>query len=156
MDITKKDFQSAVLDSPVPVQWVSGHTQRLYSEEVEDAAHGVFNFASGLKASIDTSWSERHHRTLTMNISLQAENGTLEFNEDEVKVYLDSPAQGLPEGWSTWKKPDLFQGVSIDVGGPHYTRQAEAFVESIRNNKPVHNDARAAGSRELFIRYYHQ
>jgi predicted dehydrogenase len=38
----------------------------------------------------------------------------------------------------------LFRGVSIDVGGPHYTRQAEDFVEAIRGQNKIHSTVESA------------
>lgn len=126
------------------VEWVSAHASRFYSEEVEDAAHVYFGFKNGIRGWMDTSWSMRHHRTLTMNIFVQGENGTLQVNDDEVKLFLDEQAGGLSNGWTVWKKPDLFEGVSFDVGGPHYTRQAEEFVAAIRGQNSIESDVSSA------------
>jgi predicted dehydrogenase len=115
------------------VEWISAHTRRLYSSEVEDASHAYFVFKNGISGWMDTSWSARHHRVLTTTIHIQGENGTLDVSDDSVRVFLENSAAGLPAGWKEWQKPDLFQGVSLDVGGAHFTRQAEEFVGLIRS-----------------------
>jgi predicted dehydrogenase len=126
------------------VEWTSAHTRRFYSTEVEDAAHAYLLFKNGVAGWIDTSWSARHHRVLTSSIHLQGENGTLEVSDDNVRVFLDVPTAGLPAGWQEWKKPDLFRGVSLDVGGAHFTRQAEEFVGIIRSGGKAESSIESA------------
>jgi len=110
---------------------VSATCQYLYSEEVEDAAHAQLEFDNGVRGWIDCSWSRRHHRLLEIGIEVQGENGTLSVDDDSVKLYLDEAAFGHAAGWTDWKKPDLFHGATIDIGGPQYTRQDEAFARAV-------------------------
>lgn len=126
------------------VEWVSAHTRNLYSKQVEDLVHCYMSFENGLSGWIDTSWSVRHHRTLTTSIEVQGENGTLQFSDDEVRLFLDSPKGDFAQGWTTFQKPDLFQGVSFDVAGPYYTRQMEAFVGAVREKTPIESDVSSA------------
>jgi predicted dehydrogenase len=126
------------------VDWVSGQTSQLYSSQVEDSAHAFFQFKNGLKGWMDSSWSSRHYRTLTMQIHVQGERGTLDVNEDEVKLYLDDQYQDYKAGWSKWLKPDLYKGVETDVGGVHYTRQAQAFLDAIQKSEKVEADVESA------------
>lgn len=136
------------------VEWVSAHTQSFFSE-VEDAAHCYFAFRNGLRGWIDSSWSVRHYRTLTTAIEVHAENGTLHFNDDEVKLYLDEPRGGFPAGWTIRKKPQLYSGVSFDVAGPHYTRQLEAFLRAVRTGtQPESNVNSAFRVQELLDAIY--
>lgn len=114
------------------VEWVSAHVQSLYSTEVEDRGHVYFKFKSGLCGWMDTSWSERHVRTLTMEIHVRGDRGTLDVNDDEIRLYLDEGYQSYRAGWTILKKPDLFRPVVIDVAGPQYTKQSLAFVDAIR------------------------
>ncbi len=123
---------------------VSATSQHLYSEGVEDAAHGQFEFAGGAHGWFDCSWSRRHHRLLEIEVRVQAENGTLQVNDDSVRLFLESAAAGLPAGWTHWRKPDLFEGVPIDVGGPQYTRQDEAFARAVQQGAGCQPDVAAA------------
>jgi len=123
-----------------PVASVSAHQRSFYSEEVEDYAHGHLEFAGGVTGWFDSSWSIRHHRLLEIGLVIHGENGTLEVSDDEVKLDLDEPAAGFERGWTRFRKPDLFHGVTIDIGGAHYTRQDEAFAAAVRDNTPPESD----------------
>ena len=125
---------------------VSARCQNLYSEEVEDAAQGMIEFAGGVVASFDCSWSRRHHRLLEIGLEIQGENGDLNVDDDSVRLYLEDAAFGHAAGWTHWKKPDLFSGVTIDIGGPQYTRQDEAFATAVRDGGRLGTDI-AAGWR---------
>lgn len=114
--------------------------QHLYSEEVEDSAHGMMEWTSGLSGWFDCSWSERHHRLLEIEVAVQGENGNLVVNDDTVKLFLESPAMGHASGWTHWKKPDLFEGVTIDIGGPQYTKQDEDFARAVMQGGRVSSD----------------
>jgi predicted dehydrogenase len=111
---------------------VSAQTRRLYSASVEDHAHLFFTFKSGLAGFMDASWSARHVRVPTIRIHVQGERGTLDVDDDEVRLFLDAASSGFEAGWSRWQKPDLVRGVTFDIGGPHYTRQMEAFLAAVR------------------------
>lgn len=123
---------------------ISATCQHLHSEDVEDAAHGQLEFENGVSGWFDCSWSRRHHRLLEIEVRVQAENGTLQVNDDSVRLFLDDAAMGHAAGWTHWKKPDLFEGVTIDVGGPQYTRQDEAFARAVLNGGSVEPDVAAA------------
>lgn len=119
---------------------VNCHIKNHYSQEVEDFAHLHFEFRNGLTGWMDSSWSIRHHRLLQVNIELHAENGDLFVCDDYVKLYLENAAAGYQGGWHNWLNPDLFKGVEIDIGGPHFSRQDLAFVNAIQNGKKVGTD----------------
>ena len=110
------------------VRYVSAQTRSWYSEEVEDFAHVFMEFKNGANGWFDSSWSIRHHRLLEVTIQVHAENGNLIVTDDVVKLYLDQPSGPYHAGWTQFLKPDLFEGVEIDIGGPQYTRQDREFV----------------------------
>jgi predicted dehydrogenase len=123
---------------------VSARTRNLYSADVEDYAHVVMTFRSGLLGYLDASWSARHHRTPTISISYQAENGTLDVDDDEVRLYLEEPAGEYASGWTIWKKPDLPTTAIIDIGGSHYTDQMQEFLAAARGQGQVSSDVASA------------
>ena len=41
-------------------------------------------------------------------------------------------------------KPDLFEGVEFDVGGPQYTKQDQAFLNAIQTGEKVESDVQNA------------
>lgn len=128
------------------VSSVCGHTSQLYSAGVEDHCHAVFRFANGMLGFMDASWSARHFRTPTISIHVQGENGTLDVDDDQVRLFLDRPVAGFAANWSQWRKPDLYRGVSVDIGGPQYTTQMEEFISAIRYGTAISSDV-ASGYR---------
>jgi predicted dehydrogenase len=92
----------------------SGHTSKLVSGGVEDHVHAHFEFASGAVGYLDASWSVRHYRTPTI------------------------------AGWTTWRTPDLYQSVPLDIGGAQYTRQMVDFLAAVRSHSPLPSDVLSA------------
>lgn len=123
---------------------VSAHTSQLYSKGVEDAAHVYIRFKNGLGGFLDSSWSARHYRTIAINIHVQGEQGTLDVNDDEIRLFLDQPAAGYEAGWTTLNKPDLYQGITFDIGGPQFTLQADDFFNAILGKGTVGSDIASA------------
>ena len=123
-----------------PVTHVTGHVKRWHSKEVDDFAHAILEFKSGLTGYMDTSWSIRHHRTVDISIHVHGENGNLLISDDDVRLFLDDANAGHRAGWTIWRKPDLFEGVPIDVGGPEYTRQDEQFLTAAAAKQSVECD----------------
>lgn len=129
-----------------PVAAVTGHVKRWHSTQVDDFAHAIFEFKSGLTGYMDTSWSIRHHRTVDLSIAVHGENGNMQVTDDDVRLFLDDANAGYRAGWTVWRKPDLFEGVPLDVGGPEYTRQDEQFLKAAAARQPVECDV-ASGFR---------
>ena len=126
------------------IEWVSAHTSRLYSDEVEDCAHVFMQFASGLRGFFDASWSARHYRTPTVTMHVQGENATLDVDDDGVRLFVVDAAAGFSAGWHDWRKPDLYRGTAFDIGGPNYTEQALQFLDALRGGARVESDVHSA------------
>jgi predicted dehydrogenase len=126
------------------VSQVSAHTASLYSTAVEDHVHAYLHFRCGLRGYVDASWSARHYRTPSMAIHAQGEGGTLDVDDDHVRLFLDDAVDPFPAGWSEWRQPDLYRGVSFDIGGPQYTLQAEAFLAAVGGGISPESDVRSA------------
>ena len=133
------------------LEYVTGHTNSLYSPTVEDHAHAFFAFKSGLTGFMDASWSARHYRTPTISIHVQGENGTLDVNDDDVRLFLTKPHGDLPADWSMWRGPDLYQAVPFDIGGPQYTLQAIEFLNAVRDKGQVDSDVASAFKTQTVI-----
>jgi predicted dehydrogenase len=123
---------------------VNADVHSVYSEEVEDFAHVMLEFESGLRAWMDCSWSVRHKRMVQTTIEILGDNGSLVINDDEVRLYLDDPAGGMAAGWTIFTAPDLYRSVQFDVGGPQYTREDEAFVAALREGAAAEPDVMQA------------
>ncbi len=123
---------------------VTGQVKSFYSTEVEDFAHLHFEFKNGLMGWMDSSWSIRHHRLLQVNIEVHGENGDLFVCDDYVKIFLENSVADYAAGWTNFYNPDLFKGVEMDIGGPHFSRQDIAFVNAIKNGGKLESDLRNA------------
>lgn len=130
---------------------VSGNVRSLYSEGMEDHCHAYFSFRSGLAGFMDASWSARHYRTPSISIHVQGRDGTLDVDDDHVRLYLDKDREGLSAGWTVWRKPDLYRAVSIDVGGPQYTLQMEEFVAGVLGARKIGSDVDSALRTQMAI-----
>jgi predicted dehydrogenase len=133
------------------VDYVSAQTRSLYSAEVEDHAHVFLSFKSGLAGYLDGSWSARHYRTPTISIHVQGEQATLDVDDDSLSLFVYKKLDGFAEGKTIWRKPDLFEGVSFDIGGPQYSHQMEAFIRVARDGGSVESDVRSAYEVQLVL-----
>ncbi|MEM7165318.1 MAG: Gfo/Idh/MocA family oxidoreductase [Planctomycetota bacterium] len=127
-----------------PLAAVNGHTKVRYSGVVDDFAHAYLQFENGLTGYLDTSWSLRHHRMVDLSIDVHGERGTLTLTDDDVRLFLEEPSAEHPAGWNIWRKPDLFQGVPLDVGGPEYTLQDAGFLDAVAQQGTVASNVESA------------
>lgn len=123
-----------------PVKRVNAEVLPVYSAEIEDFAHLMFEFKSGVKGHMDNSWSVRHKRTVETTIDVLGDNGSLVVSDDTVKLFLDKPAGGYQAGWTSFSAVDLYRGVEVDIGGPQYTREDKVFIDAIRSGKSPQPD----------------
>ena len=111
-----------------------------YSKNTEDFGHITFNWEKGLMGWLDSSWSVYNHRMLETTIKVHGRAGNLVVNDDTIKLYLPKAQKGFKKGWTIFRKPSLESGVSIDIGGPQYTRQNQDFVNAILDDRYVDSD----------------
>ena len=126
------------------IDWVSAQTSRLYSKQIEDHAHVFFQFGGGLRGYLDASWSARHFRTPTVAIHVQGENGTLDVDDDQVRLHAVDATGDFAAGWHSWSKPELYQGTEFDIGGTNYTDQTLQFLGAVRGENGVESDIASA------------
>jgi len=126
------------------IDWVSAQATRLYSKQIEDHAHVFFQFDDGLRGYLDASWSARHFRTPTVAIHVQGENGTLDVDDDQVRLHAVDAAGDFSAGWHSWSKPELYQGTEFDIGGTNYTDQTLQFLGAVRGENGVESDIASA------------
>lgn len=120
-----------------PVAHVNASAYSVYSEHVEDFAHVMIRHTSGLRTWLDASWSVRGKRTVQTSIQALGDRGSLQVNDDTLELELDRESGPYRSGRTVWRAADLYQGVTFDVGGTQYSREAEAFVAAIRSNSPT-------------------
>lgn len=120
---------------------VNARTRSFYSNEVEDFGHVTFSWKHGLLGWLDSSWSMDNHRLLETSFTITGEYGTLSVDDDYIRIYLRKSNKKFSQGWTTLSKPDLFTGVSLDIGAPHFSRQDQDFVNHLIVGKHPLNDA---------------
>ncbi len=116
-----------------PVARVNCATITAYNPGIEDFAHVMIEFQSGLRGWMDCSWSVRDKRTVQTTIEVLGANGVLTVTDDTLRLALDKPLGGWPAGRTSFNAAQLYRGVPFDVGGPQYTREDEAFITALRD-----------------------
>jgi predicted dehydrogenase len=127
-----------------PVSRVNAEVFPVYSSEVEDFAHLMLVFQSGLHGWVDCSWSVRFRRTVETTIDVLGDNGSLVLTDDTVRLFLEKSAGGMPAGLTVWSAVELYRGVEVDIGGPQYTREDQAFLDALRSGQMPQPDIRHA------------
>ncbi len=129
------------------ISWYFGLPERLnasllspFSIKTEDFGHITFNWEDGLMGWLDSSWSVFNHRMLETTIKINGKNGNIIVNDDTIKLFLTKSEGIYNKGWTILRKPEIETGVSIDIGGPHYTRQDQDFINAIIENRFVDSD----------------
>ena len=123
-----------------PAVRVNAEIFPIYSREIEDSATVLLEFESGLRGWLDCCWSVRFRRTVETTIDILGENGSLVVTDDAVRLFLDEAAGGMPAGRTAWTAADLYRGVEVDVGGPQYTREDQAFLGALRTGSKAEPD----------------
>lgn len=123
-----------------PVARLSADVLSAVSSDGEDFAHVMLEFRSGLRGWMDSAWSLRFHPTLETTIEVLGDNGSLSVSDDTLRLFLDEPAGDYPAGWTVLSAADLYRPVPVDVGGPHFTRADQAFLEVLRKGRAPEPD----------------
>jgi scyllo-inositol 2-dehydrogenase (NADP+) len=118
--------------------WVSGFDIQIASSQVEDFAHALLGFKSGLRGYVDVSWSVEGYRLPETKIEVIGSEGRIEVSDDRVFV-SGSRTKNDPNN-REFTAPDLYEGVSFLIGDPEYCIEDEFFLNSIKNGKEVHPD----------------
>ncbi|PCJ57066.1 MAG: hypothetical protein COA79_17195 [Planctomycetota bacterium] len=119
---------------------VQSNFNNYYSEKLEDFCHCNFIYDDELTGSFFSSWSIFNKRLLETSIEIHGTNGQINVNDDTLQLYVHNDADEFKAGYFKWTKPELSTGVSIDVGGTHYTRQDNFFIQAIKENLKIDHD----------------
>ncbi len=117
------------------VKKVNADTLSVYSKGIEDFAHVILGFESGLKGWVDASWSVRFKRKMELRLDILGSNGSLVIGDDSLDLFLDSTVGEYKEGKTYLSANDLFSGVAIDVGGAKFTHQDQEFIKAIQDQR---------------------
>jgi predicted dehydrogenase len=107
------------------IESAGGEARSLYSAEVEDELVAELRLTSGLRGTIECSWSRPEFRIPELRLAIQCEAGSLEVSEDRLR-------QSDGGRTTTVYKQQLDQAVDFDVGGPEYSLEDAHFVEAVR------------------------
>jgi predicted dehydrogenase len=120
-----------------PARSVFGRTQSVYSE-VEDSGTALFEYADGVQGTLDVSWSIPGYRLAYMNLTVEAENGSLDLTNDDLRMYLNKPAKGYPKEWTHLYRADMPSVSGFDLGGEgFYEEDRDFIVACLERRKPV-------------------
>ena len=116
---------------------VFGRTQSVYSE-VEDTGTALLEYDDGVQGTLDVSWSIPGYRMAYMNLMVEAENGSLELTNDDLRLYLNKPAKGYPKEWTHIYRADIPSTSGFDLGGEGFYDEDKDFLECcLERRKPV-------------------
>jgi predicted dehydrogenase len=116
---------------------VFGRTRSVYSE-VEDCGTALLDYDDGVQGTLDVSWSIPGYRMAYMNLMVEAENGSLELTNDDLRLYLNKPAKGYPKEWTHLYRADIPSTSGFDLGGEGFYDEDKDFLECcLERRKPV-------------------
>ncbi|QTH42328.1 Gfo/Idh/MocA family oxidoreductase [Cohnella sp. LGH] len=108
---------------------VSGTINSIYSAQVEDEVSAEFDFQNGVKAQLHSSWSNPEYRKPYYKLVVTGSKGTMTITDQELSI--DRPGTEPEKLYY----PDLYEGVHIDIGGPHFSKQMKDLVDAISRNE---------------------
>jgi NADH dehydrogenase len=118
-----------------PVAWVEAQTRRVHSEQVEDEATIRLGFASGLEATVETSWSVPGYERSAMEIAVEGENGTLAVTDEEMRLALQQARSGFPVGERRIPVSDVPDPAAFELSGPGFWAEDADFVACLEHGR---------------------
>lgn len=122
-----------------PVASLRSSTKKLYSKEVEDEIAASLTFKSGLSGTMESSWSNPQYRKSYQRVEITAENGTMIVTEQTIDLKLASPSE-YGSLKPKYAYADLYEGYYLDIGGPAFSLQMQAFISSLKGGKKPSSD----------------
>jgi predicted dehydrogenase len=117
---------------------VSATTKKLFSERVEDEATISFSFANALEAHMQTSWSSAEHRKSYSKMKIIGDAGEIIVTDQTLRI-TDAHGHVTDDSYA-----HMYRGYYFDIGGPHYSVQAQRFAEAIESRVNPEADLEAA------------
>lgn len=120
-----------------PVRSIFARTKALYSE-VEDCGAALLEYDDGIQGALDVSWSVPGYRLTYFNLMVEAENGSLELTNDDLRLYLHRPAKGYPREWTHLYRADMPSASDFELGGEGFYEENKDFIDCcVERRKPV-------------------
>lgn len=105
-------------------------TNKIYSEQVEDEVSAKFYY-NDYYGEMETSWSKKGYRNLTTKININFEFGSIEVNEDELKINPNSKADWTKK--NKLNKVESFKPNFYDLAGDYYSNQFDDFIKFFKS-----------------------
>jgi predicted dehydrogenase len=134
-----------------PSRVVGARMQSIFSKDVEDAVHAIFEYPDGSTGILETNWSDETVRKMSTTVVVHGTEGKLVVDRQELKVFFrsGSAARALvhgnyEEGWNTRYITDLQEPVGFYLRGEEYSAQVEAFVAAALKGDLDHENSFAS------------
>jgi predicted dehydrogenase len=111
-----------------PVRSVFAQAKKIYLD-VEDAVSVIFECGHDVVGSLDTSWSVPGYRLPYIDVRVEGDNGTLELNNDYIKLYLYKAHKAFPKEWTTIHKIDLPVTSKFELGAEGLYEEDQDFID---------------------------
>lgn len=134
------------------VESVTANRRSIYSSEVDDYAHAVLSYKSGLVGHIDACWSVRGFRLPEITLEIYGREGNMLLTDDMLKLEHDKGSQES-RGRQTFHNQSFDTSVPFLLAQPEYTTEDVAFLDSIGTGKqPMPSFDEAAKVNQLIDR----
>ncbi len=107
---------------------ISARAVKIYSDEVDDEFSARVRSSSGVEGTLEVSWSRRGFRLPETKISIEGSEGSMEITDDFVRTTRRDGSNDLIY------KQQLIYGVPVDIGGPEFTVESQAFIDAVRSS----------------------
>jgi len=104
---------------------ILGVKKPVYSSQVEDYAHAVMSFKTGVKGHVDVCWSVPGYRLPELSIEIYGRNGSITVTDDFVKLQANGTDSTASHAWY---KQSFDTSVSYLLAEPEYTKEDETFL----------------------------
>lgn len=112
------------------IENIYGFSKKIFSDN-EDYCHLTLTSKDGVIINLDSSWSANNFRTPFLEIKFECSNGTMEVNENIIKLYFNKNTENFKKGYQEILKTDLQSTSYFNVAGICYAIQAEYFLKKI-------------------------
>jgi predicted dehydrogenase len=142
------DYASHVVDLMnfivgAPERVLAAQLRSVYSKDVEDVVHAMFQYRGGASGILETNWSDETVRKMSTTVTVYGTKGKIIADRQECKVYLRAGAEfeGYPSGWTIRYITDLQAPVNFYLRGEEYSAQIDAFVDAVERGAPDHENS---------------
>jgi predicted dehydrogenase len=135
---------------PVSVQ---STTKSIFSPNVEDFVCANTEFPSGIKGSVEISWSMRNFSIPELLIEVHGTNGYMSVTEDRILLFLNQADResGLSEGMHFFFRSALDQQVPFLVAYPENVLQDMTFLNCVNSGTQPEQNFECAAKVNRFV-----